>query len=146
MKCVSLAAVLAALFPAVGLAADGPAVFQLRTLPGLMKYDQSSLRVKPGQSVEIVLRNEDQLPHNLVVLKEEGIFMAVAQQAWELGEKGPERQWIPEGSQVLAHTGLVDPGQSGQLVFTAPAEVGALDFVCTFPGHAMIMNGRILVT
>jgi azurin len=145
MKVVPAAALLSALAPAA-LAAETPAVLQLRTLPGLMKYDQASLRVKPGQQVEITLQNQDQLPHNLVILKEEGVFMEVAQKAWELGEKGPPRQWIPEDPRVLAHTPMVDPGQSGRVSFTAPATEGVLDFVCTFPGHAMIMNGRLLVS
>jgi azurin len=133
------------LMPAV-LAEEGPAVFHLRTLPGLMKYDQSTLRVKPGQAVEVTLQNDDQLPHNLVVLTQAGVFMEVAQKAWELGEKGLVQQWIPEDSRVLAHTAMVDPGKSGKLVFTAPATEGALEFVCTFPGHAMIMNGKVLVS
>ena len=128
------------------VAAEAPAVFQLRTLPGLMKYDQGTLRVKPGQAVEITLQNDDQLPHNLVVLTQEGVFMEVAQKAWELGEKGPLRQWIPEDARVLAHTAMVDPGKSGKLSFTAPAADAVLDFVCTFPGHAMIMNGKIVVS
>lgn len=145
MSFVSVAAVFAALATAA-LAADAPAVFQMRTLPGLMKYDQATLRAKPGQPVEITLRNDDQLPHNLVVLTQEGVFMDVAQKAWELGEKGPGLHWIPEDPRVLAHTGMIDPGKSGTLRFTAPAADGVLDFVCTFPGHAMIMNGRVLVS
>lgn len=141
----SVAAVAALLVPVV-LRAEAPAVVELRPLPGLMKYDRSTLRVAPGQAVEITLRNEDQLPHNLVVLKGEGIFMEVAQKAWELGEKGPVRQWIPDDPRVLAFTPMVDPGKSGTLTFTAPAADTVLDFVCTFPGHAMIMNGKIQVS
>jgi len=145
MKFAPFAALLAVFAPAA-VAADAPATFLLRTRPGLMKYDQTSLRVKPGQPVEITLQNDDQMPHNLVILNEEGVFMPVAQKAWELGEKGAARQWIPEDPRVLAHTPMIDPGQSGTVSFTAPATDGAIDFVCTFPGHAMIMNGRILVS
>ena len=145
MKFAFVAALTTAFVPAA-LAAEPLVSIQLRTQSGLMKYDQSSVRVKPGQSVEITLENTDQLPHNLVILKEEGVFMEVAQKAWELGEKGPLKQWIPEDPRVLAHTPMIDPGQSGKVTFTAPDTEGVLDFVCTFPGHAMIMNGRILVS
>ena len=126
--------------------AEEPEVFRLSTLPGLMKYDQTTLRVKPGQAVVLELKNDDQLPHNLVVLDRDGVFMEVAQKAWELGEKGPVRQWIPDDARVLAHTAMVDPGKSGTLKFTAPEKDAILEFVCTFPGHAMIMNGKILVS
>lgn len=145
MKFAPVTAVLA-VFASAALAEETPAVFHLRTLPGLMKYDQGSLRVVPGQSVEITLQNDDQLPHNLVVLKQEGVFMEVAQKAWQLGEKGVVQQWIPDDPRVLSHTAMVDPGKTGKLTFTAPTADSVLEFVCTFPGHAMIMNGRILVS
>ncbi|MFN0126451.1 MAG: PA14 domain-containing protein [Verrucomicrobiales bacterium] len=128
------------------VAADEVIRIEVRTLPGLMKYDQPVLRVKPGHAVEIVLRNDDQLPHNLVVLRESGVFMEVAQKAWELGPQGPPAQWIPDDARILAHSGMVDPGQTGKLSFNAPAEEGTFDFVCTFPGHAMIMNGTLVVS
>lgn len=145
MKPVIAAAIMVALTSAAS-GAEAPAVFHLTTLPGLMKYDRTTLRVTPGQAVEIELKNNDQLPHNLVVLSGDGIFMEVAQKAWELGEKGPVQQWIPDDPRVLAHTAMVDPGKSGTLKFTAPASDAVLEFVCTFPGHAMIMNGKILVS
>jgi len=145
MKPVFVAAFMVAVI-SIASGAEAPAVFRLRTLPGLMKYDQATLRVNPGQTVELELKNEDQLPHNLVVLNRDGIFMEVAQKAWELGEKGPVQQWIPDDPRVLAHTAMVDPGKSGTVKFTAPDSDAVLEFVCTFPGHAMIMNGKILVS
>ncbi len=143
---VRFALAAAAVLCSAVLAADDPARFEVRTLSGLMKYDQSTLRVDPGQEVEIVLRNEDQLPHNLVVLKESGILMDVARKAWEMGVQGPPAQWIPDDPRVLAHSGMVDPGKSASFTFTAPQDEATLDIVCTFPGHAMIMNGRLVVS
>ena len=32
------------------------------------------------------------------------------------------------------------------LTFTAPAQPGKLEFVCTFPGHWAIMWGQLIVT
>ncbi len=120
--------------------------FTIRTLPSQMKYDVRKLTVRPGAKVRLALKNDDQLPHNLAVLTSKGIAMAVAQKAWELAENGPAKQWIPDDPRVLAASKLVDPGQSGDIWFKAPDTEGDLDFVCTFPGHAMIMNGVIHVT
>jgi azurin len=111
-----------------------------------MKYDQTDLVIAPGQRVKIVLKNDDQLPHNLVVLRERGSALAVAMKAWELGEKGFEKHWIPDDSRVLAWTEMADPGKQASLSFRAPEVEGDLDFVCTFPGHATIMNGVLHVT
>ena len=58
MKFAFVAALTTAFVPAA-LAAEPLVSIQLRTQSGLMKYDQSSVRVKPGQSVEITLETED---------------------------------------------------------------------------------------
>jgi azurin len=118
----------------------------LKTLPGEMKYDQSDLKVKPGQKVKLTLQNQDQLPHNLVVINKKGEFLDFAQKAWALGEHGNAKNWIPEDPRLIAATPMVDPGHSGSVYFVAPAEDAVLDFVCTFPGHAMIMHGQISVS
>ena len=120
--------------------------FVIRTLPSQMKYEQTDLVVAPGQTVRIVLKNDDQLPHNLVVLRERGSALPVAMKAWELGERGFEKQWIPDDPRVLAWTKMTDPGKEESLSFRAPDTEGDLDFVCTFPGHATIMNGVVHVT
>ncbi len=121
-------------------------VFVIKTMAGQMKYDQADLMVRPGQKVRINLKNEDQLPHNLVVLKEKGIYLKVAEKAWALGTEGPAKNWIPEDDRVIAGTKMADPGQTTSVWFTAPAQEGDVDFVCTFPGHAMVMNGKLHVS
>lgn len=121
-------------------------IFTIRTLPALMKYDLSELQVSPGDRVKVILKNEDQLPHNLVVLSEPNCSMQVAMKAWELAERGMERNWIPDDPRVLASTPMVDPGAEGAVFFQAPDRDAQMDFVCTFPGHAMLMKGSIRVS
>jgi hypothetical protein len=61
------------------------------------------------------------------------------------------RAYIPwEGKKldkrVLAATRLTEPGQKQTLKLTAPKKEGEYEYVCTFPGHWMIMNGKLIVT
>ena len=118
----------------------------IRTLPGLMKYDVREITAAPGELLKLTLHNADQLPHNLVVLREKGCALDVAMKAWELGGRGFEKHWIPDDPRVLAWTPTTDPGQESSVAFRAPDAEGDVDFVCSFPGHAMIMNGVLHVS
>jgi len=39
----------------------------------------------------------------------------------------------------------VEPGQKETLKFIAPNEPGDYEYVCTFPGHFMVMWGKLAV-
>ena len=45
---------------------------------------------------------------------------------------------------VIASVRLLNPGESAQVTFTAPA-AGAYQFVCTYPGHNATMFGTFEV-
>ena len=122
-----------------------PVLIEIGTLQAQMKYDTEQFTVPPNVQVKVVLKNSDDLPHNLVICDREGVSMAVSQVAWELGEKGFEKQWVPEDDRVLAATGMVDPQKSGALTFKSPKKEGRYDFVCTYPGHAVLMKGVMIV-
>ena len=46
---------------------------------------------------------------------------------------------------ILAATKLLEPGQRETLKMRAPNSPGEYEFVCTFPGHAVIMWGTLSV-
>ena len=52
---------------------------------------------------------------------------------------------IPETDLIVRHTKLLKPGESETLEFTAPEEAGDYPYLCTFVGHAAIMNGVMKV-
>lgn len=107
-----------------------------------MKYDTPEFTIAPGAKIRLTLINEDEMPHNFVLTKPaDDKGMALAQTAWALGEKGTEKHWIPTDARVLAATKTVMPHAKEELVFDAPKEPGSYPYVCTFPGHAMVMNG-----
>lgn len=113
------------------------------TLPGL-KYNRTYVTLQTGSHVKWTFSNNDDMPHNLVIVKP-GTADAVGAAAANLGLKGPELSYIPNSSNVLFHTRLTPPGASDSIYFVAPAP-GDYTFVCTFPGHSQVMRGLLRVT
>ncbi len=88
-------------------------------------------RVSPSSEVTIRMENMGALEHNWAVLK--------------AGESIP----IPfdetdQADKILFSAGNVAGGASNEVSFTAP-EVGEYNVVCTVPGHAALMQGRLIV-
>ena len=115
----------------------------LGTLPGL-KFDKDKMQVKAGAKVKLVFNNNDDMLHNLVIVKPNTVN-EIGQAALNLGLKGPEMAYVPASDNVLYHTGLMQPESSESIYFTAPTEKGDYTFVCTFPGHYTVMQGVLRV-
>lgn len=124
----------------------GVRVFVIRTVPEQMRYDQSLIVVEAGQPVELVLINDDAMPHNLVVVAPGGLE-AIGNAAEKLPPTPDARGrlYIPDSPQALHATKLVESGHREHLSFTAPVTPGEYPFVCTFPGHWRRMNGTLAV-
>ncbi|MFT4548406.1 MAG: azurin [Verrucomicrobiales bacterium] len=137
---------LLSLIPCTFLYADSPISIEITTLRGQMKYDTEEFSVPPGAKVRLTLKNEDDMHHNLIICKPgEGGEQELAKKAWELGAAGFEKQWIPEHPALLFAMPMADPKASVTLEFTAPKEPGTYPYVCTLPGHSMLMNGEMIV-
>jgi azurin len=46
---------------------------------------------------------------------------------------------------VLVYTDVVSPQNEFSISFLAPTEPGRYPYLCTFPGHWMVMNGELIV-
>ena len=128
------------------LRAVGVSVFVIRTIHEQMLYDKSLLVVEAGKPVEIILINEDVMPHNLVIVTPgavEEVGKAAEKMAPEPDAQG--RIHVPASPKVLQATKMVEAGQQAKLSFTAPSEPGDYQYVCTFPGHWMRMLGTLAV-
>lgn len=118
-------------------------------LGNAMKFDVATISAAPGETIKIVLTNSSTLPkavmgHNWILLKAGADPVAFAQSAATEGATG----YIPAKleDKMVAHINLLGPGESGEVVFTAPAEPGAYPFLCTFPGHCAVgMKGVLTV-
>ncbi len=115
-------------------------------LPERMLYDTTAFTVSPGQPVKLTLSNPDVTQHNLIIgspgsLEELG--MAGNEMAKDPG--GLAKGFIPESEKILHHTKLLEQGTSETLRFTAPETPGIYPFLCTFPGHWILMKGEMTV-
>ncbi|MBL9180446.1 MAG: cupredoxin domain-containing protein [Verrucomicrobiaceae bacterium] len=115
-------------------------------------YDKTELSVKAGQKVKLTLNNTGSIapqPHNFLLLKP-GKLDAVGALANAMlaDPQGMAKHYIPEAAKpdILASTKLVQPNQTETIEFTAPAEAGDYPYMCTFPGHWLLMRGVMHVT
>ncbi len=123
----------------------GVSKWRVNTLVEQLRYDVKEMTVKAGQKMHIEFNNPDALPHNLVITKP-GTATEVANAAIAMGADGFAAQFIPESSDIIAHTDMIDGQNSADLEFDVPSEPGDYEFVCTFPGHALIMRGILKIT
>lgn len=115
-------------------------------------YDKTDLTVKAGQKVKLTFNNTGSIapqPHNFLLIKP-GKDQAVGAQANAMltDPQAMAKHYIPEASKedIIAHTKLVQPNATDTVEFTAPAEAGDYPYICTFPGHWLLMKGVMHVT
>lgn len=129
------------------IAAPGKtANLKISTKGDQLAFDQTSLSAKAGQAVKLVFHNaalkNSGLQHNWVLVKP-GTANQVADASINAGiDKG----WVADSPDIIAHTKLLNAGESETLEFTAPTEPGDYQFICTFPGHAQTMRGVFHIT
>ena len=112
-----------------------------------MRFNQNELRVKAGQIIDLTLKHTGQMPkkamgHNFVLLAEGTDVTQFGQKA----ASASETDYIPpsEEESILAHTGLIGGGETTSVRFNAPPK-GAYTYLCSFPGHYVIMQGTLYV-
>lgn len=119
-------------------------VIVLGTKPGL-KYDVASVHVKAGSKIKLVFNNNDDMTHNVVIV-EPNAAKEIGDTAFNMGLEGSKQHFIPNSSKVLYHTNLIQPQGSEAIYFIAPSIPGDYKYLCTYPGHAMVMQGTMNVT
>ncbi len=109
-----------------------------------LRFDPPRLKVNPGDEVTIQLENADSTHqmHNFVLVRPE-TRNEVVKVALEMGEAGPKRQFVPDLPAILAHSDLLAPDKTQRLTFTMPKQPAVYPYVCTFPGHGLVMYGAM---
>ena len=118
---------------------------ELTPIANVMKFEQVELKAKAGAPINLTFSNTDVLMHNVLILKP-GTKDKVGALA-DAGIADPEgmaKGYIPESSDIIAHTKLLQAGQSETITFTLDAP-GEYPYICTFPGHWRIMQGTLIV-
>lgn len=119
--------------------------------PERMQFTVDQFAVTTGQPVKIVFTNPDATDHNLVIVKPGALAeVGMAANAMARDPKNANSDFIPQdkNSLILHASPMIGPTRKSQvhvLRFQAPKEPGIYPFVCTFPGHWVIMNGDIVV-
>lgn len=119
---------------------DGVMVVQMQTVIEQMRYDRTRFAVKPGMKVKLTLKNPDWMEHNLILVQPDAAA-EVATAAMMLGAAGIEKNWTPESDQIIVASDVLSSGEETTIEFTAPEELGAYPYICTYPGHWTLMNG-----
>src|SRR5207244_1966868 len=84
------------------LRAIGVSVFVVRTIPEQMLYDKTLIVVETGKPVEIILQNEDAMPHNLVVVSPGAVEeIGAAAEKMPLAPDAQGRLYVPDSPNVL---------------------------------------------
>ena len=111
-----------------------------------MKYNKEELKVKAGFTVKLVFEHVGKMSvqtmgHNFVLLKKGVDKMAFGQEASSYASEG----YIPPNTdKVIAHTEMIGGGKKTTITFEAPPK-GTYDYICSFPGHVALMNGKFIV-
>ena len=105
-------------------------------------FNTDMLTVKTGSLVRVEFSNNaNAQQHNWALVKS-----GTKDDVTTRGVLAPTTDWLmPDDPDVIASIGLIDPGETGTVTFTAP-EPGVYEFVCTFPAHNVTMHGVFEVT
>jgi putative heme-binding domain-containing protein len=111
-----------------------------------LTFATPTLRVQAGEALRLTFHNPDVVPHNWVLVKP-GMLKTVGELANRLiaDPDAVARNYVPKTSEVLVFTDVIPPQGNMTIHFRAPAARGRYPFLCTFPGHWMVMNGEMLV-
>ena len=111
-----------------------------------MRFDKELFRVKAGKKISLIFKNTGaksaaSMAHNVVILKS-GVDIA---DFADVAHNAKAEQYVPASldSLIIAHTKLVNAGDSDQVEFIIPNS-GVYDFICSFPGHWGTMQGKIV--
>ena len=126
-------------------------VVRISCLPERMKYSVERFTVRTGQPVKLIFSNPDATDHNLVIVEPEAleeVGMAANEMAKEAGNARSD--FVPPDKEhlIIGYAPMIGPTRGSQvhvLRFEAPKEPGIYPYVCTFPGHWVVMTGEMVV-
>ncbi|MDG3004013.1 DUF6797 domain-containing protein [Paludisphaera mucosa] len=111
-----------------------------------LTYTVPAIKVKAGEAVKLTFLNPDVVPHNWVLLRP-GTLATVGDLVNKIIAEpdAAARNYIPKTEDVLVYVDVVDPGTEAAIYFKAPDSPGRYPYLCSFPGHWMVMNGVMTV-
>jgi azurin len=124
-----------------------PQVVRISTVHERIQYTVTEFTVKAGAPVKLVFDNPDATPHNLLILQpgsEDEVGLAAIEMA-----KQPEAlasmNFTPKSDKIIQATQMLKQGEDETLRFHAPEKPGRYPYICSFPGHFLVMKGTMVV-
>jgi azurin len=114
-----------------------------------MQFNKKAFEIKAGETVKLTLKHVGKLPklamgHNIVILKKGTNLAAWASKAMTAAAT----DYIPadEASKkaVIANTKVLGGGETDSITFSIK-DAGEYQYLCSFPGHFAVMQGKITV-
>jgi azurin len=111
-----------------------------------LTFETKTFTVKAGEAIALTFKNPDVVPHNWVLVKP-GTLDKVGDLANKIvaDPEAAVRHYVPTSPDVLLYTDIVGPMEQFTIYVQAPKEKGRYPYLCTFPGHWMVMNGVMVV-
>jgi len=111
-----------------------------------LTYATRSFTVRAGEPLKFTFVNPDVVPHNWVLLKP-GALERVGALVNKLvaDPDAAARHYVPKSDDVLYYCDVAPPHEDTSIYFRAPVEKGRYPYLCSFPGHWMVMNGQMTV-
>ncbi|MCX6017801.1 MAG: plastocyanin/azurin family copper-binding protein [Chloroflexi bacterium] len=126
-------------------AAVAPVTLELGSKGDGLAFDKTELSAAAGAKITVKFKNNASAAsgnkHNFVLVKPADAT-AVAADGIAAGEASGYLK--ADDKRVIAHTKLLAAGESGEVTFDAPA-AGAYEYMCSFPGHNVVMKGTLII-
>lgn len=111
-----------------------------------LQFVQKEIRVRAGERISLTFRNPDLVPHNWLLAKPGSLAkMGERCNLMITDPEGLARHYVPKSDDAIVWTDMVNPKGDFTIHFDAPKEKGDYPYLCTFPGHWMVMNGVMRV-
>lgn len=114
-----------------------------------MQFNKKAFELKAGETVKLTLKHVGKLPkvamgHNIVILKKGTNLAGWASKAMTAAAT----DYIPadEASKeaIVAHSKVLGGGETDSITFSIK-DAGEYQYLCSFPGHFALMQGKITV-
>ena len=111
-----------------------------------LQFSTKLLEAKVGEMLKLTFKNPDVVPHNWALLQP-GSLDKIGNLANRMigAPDAYLKQYVPESDAVICYTDIIEPGAEFSIYFQAPAKPGRYPYLCTFPGHWMVMNGELVI-
>ena len=139
------------LIPASGVRAQGSrseraapgSTITVGTLGDELAYDVVEIRARAGSEITVEFVNfSGGMPHNIVFVNSDADINPVGLAALEASKT----DYIPQDEleRIFGYTAMAGPGETVAVTIRVPEETGTYPYICTYPGHFTVMQGKLL--